>query len=492
MWLTTVALTMAAAVLRLDGLFDPQVHPDEALFATWARMIGTWRAPLLRGEVVDKPPLLFYLQGAFYPLLGSAQIWVSRLPNLAASILLVPLTMRLSWQLYEDKLSTAVVAILISFSPLLIALGNSSFIDPLLTFLLTAALVCGSARSFKLRRRVGDTVRARGEIRPAFTMGLLMGLALATKYQAALFVPLQIGLGWLHGYKRRAWLWWLAGLVGPLASLGVWSLVRGQASGLWSKQLANYGGLRVAWSWELWPRLEAWGAVWAQLLEAPVLAFGFVLFTPVFLALLIQRQDRSSALDQLLLVFVASYMLLHWFIAVPIWDRYLLPVAPLAILLLGRFVARVVTFIKPAVPLPRGWLSSGSVMLVFALTAPSTLSLVVPLRGSLATRSPEANMDLIAAELSDAPYGTVLYDHWSSWQSRYALLDSKVYVSWFAHPRALVEDVNVFLDQGGDRYLLLPRNASAIPVIRVMDDSGYALQIVRNLGDVVLYRIERQ
>jgi hypothetical protein len=131
-------------------------------------------------------------------------------------------------------------------------------------------------------------------------------------------------------------------------------------------------------------------------------------------------------------------------------------------------------------------------MLVLALVAPSALAQVIPLTTPPVDRSPETSMDLIAAELSDAPYGTVLYDHWFSWQSRYALMDSTVYVSWFAHPQALVEDVDVFLDQGEDRYLLLPRKASAIPVIRTMDDRGYTLQIVRNLGDMVLYRIGRQ
>lgn len=489
MWLGAVALTMIAAALRLNGLFNPDVHPDEALFATWARMIGTWRAPLLRGEVVDKPPLLFYLQAALYPLLGSARIWVSRVPSLAASVLLVPLTIRLVWQLYGDRLSTAVVAILVTFSPLLTAFSSTSFTDPLLAAWLTASIVCGSDCSFKWSG-TGDAVpHGHCDVRSAFSMGLLMGLAIATKYQAVLFIPLQIGLGWLYRYRRRAWLWWAAGLAVPLFGLWVWVFMRGPAFGLWTQQLANYGGLRVAWSWELWPRLEAWGAIWAQLMDAPVLAFGFILFTPVFLALLIQKQDRLTALDQLLLVFLASYGLLHWIVAVPVWDRYLLPVAPLAILLLGRFIARVVAFVQPAAPLPREWLSAGTVMLVLALAAPTALGHNLPPPDSAATKKTETSMDLIAAELSEAPYGTVLYDHWFSWQSRYALLDSTVYVSWFAHPQALVEDVDAFLDRGDDRYLLLPRHSSAIPVIRTMYDRGYTLQEVRILSDKVLYRI---
>src|SRR5688572_14190395 len=72
-------LLLAAAWLRFQTLFSAGLHPDEALFASWARSIGTWRDPLLQLQEVDKPPLFFYLQAAFFPLMGSAETWVARL-----------------------------------------------------------------------------------------------------------------------------------------------------------------------------------------------------------------------------------------------------------------------------------------------------------------------------------------------------------------------------------------------------------------------------
>ncbi|MBE2224378.1 MAG: hypothetical protein IAF02_22750, partial [Anaerolineae bacterium] len=90
------------AVFRFHALFANSFHGDEALFATWARLIAVWRDPLLLTQAVDKPPLLFYLQALFYPLQG-AVAWAARLPNFIASIVLVPLLAVLVWRWYEDE-----------------------------------------------------------------------------------------------------------------------------------------------------------------------------------------------------------------------------------------------------------------------------------------------------------------------------------------------------------------------------------------------------
>ncbi|RMG96345.1 MAG: glycosyltransferase, partial [Chloroflexi bacterium] len=67
------------AVFRFRALFANTFHADEALFASWARLIAVWRDPLLVTQAVDKPPLLFYLQAVFYPLFGPV-MWAARLP----------------------------------------------------------------------------------------------------------------------------------------------------------------------------------------------------------------------------------------------------------------------------------------------------------------------------------------------------------------------------------------------------------------------------
>jgi hypothetical protein len=99
---------------------------------------------------------------------------------------------------------------------------------------------------------------------------------------------------------------------------------------------------------------------------------------------------------------------------------------------------------------------------------------------------------LIAPLLKDAPYGTVLYDHWYSWHWRYHLFDRRVYVSWFPHADALLADLRAFAGSGPARYVALPASAAARPVARRLVESGFRLEPVGGqdgTASMTLYRI---
>ena len=98
----------------------------------------------------------------------------------------------------------------------------------------------------------------------------------------------------------------------------------------------------------------------------------------------------------------------------------------------------------------------------------------------------------VARLLKDAPYGTVLYDHWYSWHWQYQLFDGRVYVSWFPHTNALLADLAVFSGSGVERYIALPSSAVAAPVARRLAESGYDLERVdgqNEAASMTLYRI---
>lgn len=475
------ALTLAGVALRISGLFSSNLHADEALYASWGRLIGTWNDPLLATQPLDKPPLFFYLQAIFFPLLGAAEAWVARLPNLAASILTIPLTARFARNLFDDTLSPLLAAAFVAFSPLLIRYSATVFIDPLLAALVVASLAAASAHSREARS---------GELRlhcPG-AAGALLGLALVTKYQALLFIPLHLLLAALCGLRLKQIPRWIAGFAAPIVVLFVWLAVRGAGLGLWAQQMAGYGGLRLAWSWELWPRLDAWGVMWQELPGSPVLSFALLLVAPLFLALLIQQQDRASALDQLLLLFVLAYALIHWFLAVPVWDRYLIPVGALVAVLLARFVSRVVLFAQPALPAPARPVILVAALAVTLLMAPGGVQASVTVAES-GRESIGESAARIAGALEQAPYGTVLYDHWYSWHWRFYLAQSRVYVSWFPHADALAADLDVFWDGSGQRYLVLPRDGQAAPLKRTLDEKGYTLESVVQTAQMTLYRL---
>ncbi|MFW6182688.1 MAG: ArnT family glycosyltransferase [Chloroflexota bacterium] len=470
--LLLIALVWLGSLVRLPGLFGAGLHADEALFASWARAIAVWRDPLLQLPVVDKPPLLFYLQALFFPLIGTAEPWVARLPNLMASLLMIPLAARLVWLLYRDTLATAIAALFVALSPLAVQFSASAFTDPMLSCLLLASLV-------------GVTGTKRRASRGALFGGMLFGLAAATKHQAWLFLPLVVGLIWLRRWSRRRVARWVAGATLPLLLLVAWDVARSGTLSLWSLQMESYGGLRPAWSWELWPRLEAWAQQWELVWGSPILVFFLILGLPLFLALLISEQNWATAYDQLFVIFAGGFVLLHWVIAVPVWERYLLPLVPLTALLMGRFISRALSFLAPELPLTLRQLQAGALLLLFLLLGP----VIYETQWEMATASPPDGVPQVAERLRDEPYGVVLYDHWFSWHWRYYLFDSAVYVSWFPHPSALVDDLRVFGPEGPARYVVLPTDERARPVLRTVSEAGFSLQRVFEGEGATLYRL---
>jgi 4-amino-4-deoxy-L-arabinose transferase-like glycosyltransferase len=502
-------LLLLAAVLRFHALFANTFHADEALFATFARLIATWRDPLLQTQPVDKPPLLFYLQALFYPLFGPEE-WPARLPNFIASFLLIPLTGRLVLQLYRDQLAAVLAAALITLSPLTIQFSATAFTDPLLVTLLVASLAAATRPAVLRIAYSVSKINTQYAIRNTQYVlpGLLFGLAAATKYQAWLFFPFLLALlpqSKIQNPKSKINLQspisnLLLALIPVLLLVFLWEWARTGRLTLLQSQLTGYGGLRLAWSWELWLRLNEWGKLWSYLLGSPVLAFGLLLAMPPFLALLIHDQDRPTTLDQLFLLFLLGYFLLHWFVAVPVWDRYLLPAVPIAAVLLGRFTSRLLAFATPHLlgDLP----NRPTAATFFPLTVIAALLLAqsppafqarlghFPTGGLPAADSGAAD---VAAILAHAPYGTVLYDHWYSWHWRYHFLDSGVYVSWFPYPAALVRDLTVFGDSNQPRYLALPGSRAADPVLRAVAEAGFAARHVYTAADgITLYQLTPQ
>ncbi|MBK9049351.1 MAG: phospholipid carrier-dependent glycosyltransferase [Chloroflexi bacterium] len=494
-----VGLVLLAAAVRFPSLFANSFHGDEALYGSYARLIGTWQDPLLQSAWVDKPPFLFYLQAIFYPILGTPAPFVARLPNFIASILLVPLMARLVWQLYGDEWAGWIAAAFVATSPYTIQFSGTAFLDPMMVFWVVAGLV---VLSFEFRVSEFQVPGSRFQVGRACLVlahsptahsptlaGLFFGLAVVTKFQAGLFLPLVVGVGALMGWRGRDWRRWLTGFVPVILALLLWELARSGQLTLWQGQMFSYGGLRLSWSWELWSRLEQWGTLWQYTVGSPVLGFGLILLLPLFLAFLIQDEDRPTYTDQLFVLFTIAYFLFHWFVAIPAWDRYLLPIVPIIGIILGRFTGRLVGFFGPALlPIlhtltglkltPRGTRHT-----IFALLLLAQLPVAAAAARSDYPIGGNANWDegtaQVAEWLADEPYGTVLYDHWYGWHWRYYLFNERVYHYWFADSEALLDNLRVFGDDAAAKYLVLPPDpAVGEPIARTLTDAGYTLELV--------------
>ena len=523
----------------MRGLFANTFHADEALFTSWARWVRSGHDPFLLTQQVDKPPLLVYVQTAVFLLFPPTKMWAARLPNWIASLLLPLLVGRKVWRWYGEGETAVLATTFLTLAPLAIQFSPTAFTDPLLVFFLWLALpemgrgqtqtnadeswglgfVSAIWLSFPRKRESrrmdsresgNDSVlltQIRTAPKSCLWHGFFFGCALLTKHQAWLFLPLIVAMGWLLGWRWRAWRRWLAGWLPLLLLLLGWEVGRNGRFLLWQQQLDNFGGLRLIWSWELWPRLLAWGelgktavgGLWIGVLL--VISLGWLLWQ------IISRKgaktQRKTVIDDVLVLYVIGYLALHWLLAIPVWDRYWLPLLPLLAVLLGRAGVRVQKEIlarKGAKTLRRNLFCVFAplretlplfLLLLMLPTAVQSQNGRFPIGGY-----PEADdgAAVVGQHLAAQPYGTVLYDHWYSWQWRYHLFNQRVYVSWFPHPAALAEDLQVFGNGDGTRFLVLPPGDSGQPVRRAVESAGFWLRPVPLPAPtrMTLYEVEKR
>jgi hypothetical protein len=183
---------------------------------------------------------------------------------------------------------------------------------------------------------------------------------------------------------------------------------------------------------------------------------------------------------------VLGYGLFHWLWAIPVWDRYLLPLLPLLALLLARAYGDLLAHLPAATPILQFRGAMVILALLFISASWSARNGRYPI-GSF----PQADQGAayVAKALADAPYGTVLYDHWFSWQWRYHLFDKRVFVSWFPHGDALAANLTAFGQDGSPRYLALPNTAVAQPFIRIVNEAGFGLATIARSNKIILYEI---
>src|SRR5512134_2998847 len=137
-----VALGLACRALPLTA---NRFHPDEALYASFGRLITSGRDPILASVIVDKPPLHYYAVAGSMFLFGPSEM-AARLPNLLASAVSLALLYSAARRLYgRASATTALVAF--SLSPFAISFAATAFVDPLqLAFLLWAVAESAGGR----------------------------------------------------------------------------------------------------------------------------------------------------------------------------------------------------------------------------------------------------------------------------------------------------------------------------------------------------------
>ena len=464
-WISVGAL-LAAWALRLPLLFGTPLHPDEALYGCGGLLIGRGRDPWLLSVPVYKPPLLPYVTAASQLLFGET-IAALRLPGLMAGLLTAPLAGALAHRLYGGRWTGAAATVSVALSPFAVVLSSTAFPDSLMVVLGLAACLAAVSN------------------RPRWA-GVLAGVSFAAKQTGLVWFPLCALLRVLdlraRPVRRRF----------PYALVGHWTAITGivfawdaarvlrGATSFWQVGAAGYGGLRLIWPQELWPRLRQWSTLIGYLFGSPLinalLVVGILVLVSV--GLLRSRRTRLALADILLVSFLLIYAALHWLIAFPIWDRYMLPLAPI----LAVVLARMGFLVASRVPfLASGWRGALISLLLVAL-------LTVPALQARAGRYPIGQeraayqgIDDVIAFLTQLPEGSVVYHHWLGWHYRYGLLDAPVYLAYWSDPAWLARDIEVFGAQE-PRYIAFPAGESSARVEHHLSTVGYALDAVMTAG----------
>ena len=468
-WIMPLLLCWVAFGLRLGPLWANRFHSDEALYASWALAIAYGRDRLLAWAAPDKPPLLFYLMAVAFFILGHTEV-AARLIGLMAGVVSVALM----WQLGPDRplkpVRSGLAATAMSLSPMAILFSPTAFLDPLMVMFALASLAAVTRR------------------RPGWA-GMFLGLAAATKIQALIFLPLVLTCGIIADLSRRQdtqtktfqesqCLWAVAvrfvlGLTVPLVGVVAWDRVRG-GTPFWIQQTINYGGIRYIYAGEAMPRLMGWASFLPHFFGWPLLAV-LAMGLPLLLIydLTLAARTWAAALDLVLIAFALGYLLLHWLLAFPVWDRYIFGLVPVMCLLVGRLAGLFVSGLAVRVRWPRA-AACVAVALVLALLvfpAVQAAQSQLPVGGD---HGPHDGIDDVADYLHGFPYGTVVYDHWLGWTLRYYLWDARVYVAYFATPQALAEDVHVF-GRTSPRFIVFPASESTTRIQRALAAEGAAL-----------------
>ncbi len=409
--------------LMLAMLSAHPVREDEALYAAWALKIAHGDFWLL-GIPVDKPPLYLWLL-AVWQLLGGDSAPALRLLNVSLSLLNAALLVSLAHRLTGWRTAWLALAVYAS-APFAILFAPTLYTDVLLTTSFLAACLAA------VNRRWG-------------WLGFWLGVGLATKQQALLLAPLPLLLAWLNPrqhsftYAARG----LAGLSLPIAAIWAWDARRlaltppGGPPDVWTQSAVSYGGLTLAPLATWLPRLHEWLAV-AQYL-APGWALCGLLLLGMGLACRAawQRRKRhrlpAPAVWQILMLgFALIYLAAQVVVSFQVWDRYLLPLAPLAAI----FIAVALRWL---------WRRVGFVIVVLTL-------LLLPgpawraAHGGYPIGSDHGAYDgieeaaaVVRQELPDNPFG-VLYHHELGWHWQYYLAAAHFQRVYYPTPAYLAAD----------------------------------------------------
>lgn len=473
-----LVILLLAALLRLYALGqEVRFHPDEAFFATFARNAAVHGDWLLPGQL-DKTPFSIYAAAVSMHFTAAyvtdqdiievglrAGEFAARLPNVFASILLIPLVGAL-----VPARVRPLALLLAALSPYLIAFSATVFTDNLMLLFMVASLVAVQ----------------RGH--PGWS-GVLLALSITAKQQGVLYLPLLVALAYQRGDLSWRWLWrFMRPLLAGGGLLLLWDAARPETSVFLLASVNNTPERFLVTAEAVLPRLRLWLSYAGWML-------GYGWLTALLVALAVAGWYRSkitgdgaqtdakrrfdNPIPVVLCVYVLGYGLLHWLVAFNTYDRYLLPVVPLVIVLVAWGLGSL-TRHKALILLP-------VLFIVVAMfpTAYQTSRAGIPIGRDGFPR--QNDMIPLATYLNSKPLGAIIYDRWLGWELGYYLgawTDKRR--TYYPTPEAIAADAPRNPDPA-PRYFVAPYDAPVQPWLSAMHGAGFHVLPDCATDDYVIY-----
>lgn len=472
-----ILIILLGAWLRFDALRqDVRFHPDEALFATFARNAAVHGQWLLPGAL-DKPPLSLYASALSMHLFGvvvndkdvlDLDLRIgevsARLPDAFAGIFTIALVYALGHTLCESSVGLC-AALLTALSPRLVSYSATAFTDPLMLMFMTAALVA------EARKR-------------AAWSGMLLALAFAAKQQALFYAPLLV-VFLIYGHGGDAlYLAASTNVFKNLARFGLalffgvvllllWDAARPEDS-IFALAAVNNDPERVLVRGdELLPRLGIWLSYAATIFGAWWLTFGVIIAG--FVVGWSGNWAKRTRSIVFLQVYVVGYFGLHWVFAFNTYDRYLLPIVPLLAVIGGHGIIFVYHQIANSAE------KNFSVFSLRALRLGGLIWLVIVMLFSQISfpddnRARDTQIIDLATFINAQSLGTIIYDHWLGWQMGYyigAWSDKRrVY-----YPDAETQAADAVLNpERAPRFIIAPDTVEITPWLDALEQVGFEVE----------------
>ena len=491
-------LCLGGFALRLHLLAAYPFREDEAMYSVWA--LHLWRVdPWALTLWPDKPPLFLWLLGGTFQLFGPSEAG-ARLLNIAADTLTIGVVVAAGRVLWNRRASLF-AGLAYTLSPFALSFAPTAYTDPTLVLWGVLALYAS------LTRR-------------AFWAGLFLAAAIATKQQGMLYAPLIVGMLFLTTKRQRhkeeeegkrqkgkakglarqsaqsqfairnsQFVIFLLGFA--LFSLPVllWDASRwAVAPSPWDLSVRNYAPLALLPPENWLPRLAQWGAVAWNLAGSWWVVGYWILGIGYWV--LVSRPQLAIRHSPFAILFLWSigFFALHITTSIQIWDRYLLPLAPMLALLVGWIATRQ----WESTDRPN-WLAG--LVLPFLLLPPA----LTAANGGLpvgADHGDYAGLNESIAWLHvNAPADAIVYHRDVSWQLRFAFFAatpdqpdaSQFELRWF--PNAVYLADNAAKTPEHRKFLIEPTWAAVDSPAQRLSQRAIGWQVRQRAANFTLYEL---